>query len=83
MENWLYLGIKFSDFILRPDLERLLNSLKMFKTRKHDLRIIKWFTVAPESTEGEKSPTEVKCFIRRKSNLDILMTIYGFWKVIG
>jgi hypothetical protein len=33
---------------------------------------------AQESTEGEKSPTWVKCSIRKKSNIEILMTIYGF-----
>jgi hypothetical protein len=34
--------------------------------------------VAPESTEGEKSPTWVKCSIHKKSNIEILMIIYGF-----
>ncbi len=42
--------------------------------------------MAPESTEGEKSPTWVKCFIRRKSNIEVLMTIYGlmgsYWIVL-
>jgi hypothetical protein len=33
---------------------------------------------APESTEGEKSSTWVKYSIRKKSNIEILMTIYGF-----
>ncbi len=34
--------------------------------------------VAPELTEGEKSPTWVKCSVRKKSNIKVLMTIYGF-----
>ncbi len=42
--------------------------------------------MAPESTEGEKSPTWVKCSVRKKSNIEILMTIYGFvdsyWSVL-
>ncbi len=40
--------------------------------------------VAPKLTEGEKSPTWVKCLIRRKSNLEILMSIYGLngWLVL-
>jgi hypothetical protein len=33
---------------------------------------------APESTEGEKSSTSVKCSINKKSNIEILMIIYGF-----
>ncbi len=42
--------------------------------------------MAPESTEGEKSPTWVKCFIRRKSNIEILLAIYdlmgSYWLVL-
>jgi hypothetical protein len=33
---------------------------------------------SPESTEGEKSPTWVNCSVRKKSNIEILMTIFGF-----
>jgi DNA relaxase NicK len=34
--------------------------------------------VAPESIEGEKSPTWVKFSVRRKSNIEVLMNIYSF-----
>jgi hypothetical protein len=41
---------------------------------------------ALESTEGEKSPTWVECLIRKKFNIEILMTIYGlmgsYWLVL-
>ncbi len=47
-------------------------------TRKHNLRTLQWSSVASESTEGEKSPTQVKCSVRKKSNIEILMSIYGF-----
>jgi hypothetical protein len=33
--------------------------------------------MAPESTKGEKSPTCFKCLIRKKSNIEILMIMYG------
>ncbi len=55
--------------IPRPDLERILKSLKMIKRSKQDLRIIKWSTEALKTTEGEKSQTWVKCSIRRNPNL--------------
>jgi hypothetical protein len=38
----------------------------VFKRSKQDLRIIKWSTEAPKSTEGEKSQTWVKCLARKK-----------------
>ncbi len=57
---------------------RILNSFKMFKSSKYELRTIKWSSMAPKSTKGEKSLTWVKCLIRRKWNLEILMIIYGF-----
>ncbi len=34
--------------------------------------------MAPESTEGEKSPTWVKCLVRKKSNIEILLAVYSF-----
>ncbi len=42
---------------------------------------------SPESNEGEKSPTWVKCLIRKKSNIEVLMIIYGlmgsyYWLVL-
>jgi hypothetical protein len=33
--------------------------------------------VAPETSECEKSPTWIKCLNCRKSNIEILMSIYG------
>ncbi len=42
--------------------------------------------MAPESTEGEKLPTWVKCSMNKKSNIKILMSIYGlmgsYWVVL-
>ncbi len=37
-----------------------------------------WSKMAPKSTKGEKSPTWVKCSMNEKSNIEALMTIYGF-----
>jgi hypothetical protein len=59
-------------------LERILNSTMRFIIEKHDLRTFLWSTMAPESTEGENSPTWVKCSIHKKSNSEILMTICSF-----
>ncbi len=53
-----------------------LNSTMRLITQKYNLISFQWSTVAPESTEGEKSPTWVKCSVRKKSNIEILMTIY-------
>ncbi len=78
MENWLISAYNSPISIPRQDLERILNFLKMFKRSNQDLRTIKWSTEAPKSTEGEKSPTWVKCSIRRNSNIEILMSIYVF-----
>ncbi len=33
---------------------------------------------SPESTKDEKSPTWVKSSVRKKSNIEVLMTIHGF-----
>ncbi len=78
MENWVYLGAKFTDFDSKTSFGKDIKFRKMFKWSKQDLRTIKWSTEAPESTEGEKSSTWIKCSIRRKSNREILMSIYGF-----
>ncbi len=65
-------------WLQRPDLESTLDSIMRLKTQKPDLRTFLWSKVAPESTEGEKSPTQVKCSIRFKSNNEFFMSIYGF-----
>jgi hypothetical protein len=69
--------------IPRPDLERILNSFKMFKWSNQDLRTTKWSTEALKLIKGEKSPTLVKCSIRRNSNIEILMFIYVLWEAKG
>jgi hypothetical protein len=80
-----YISVQDSPIsIPRPVLERILNFRKMFKWSKQDLRTIKWSTEAPKSPEGETSSTWVKRSIRRKSNREILMSIYMvLWEAIG
>jgi hypothetical protein len=78
-----YISVQNSPILIpRPDLERILNFLKMFNRSEPDLRTIKWSMEAAESTEGEKSSTWVKCSIRRNSYIKFLMSIYGFFLTI-
>jgi hypothetical protein len=51
-------------------LSLLIDCTMMYRA-KYDLRTIKWSTVSPKSNEGEKSPNQVKCLERRKSNLEL------------
>jgi hypothetical protein len=78
MENWGYLGAKFTNFDSKARFGKDINFFKMFNRSEPDLRTIKWSMEAPESTEGKKSSTWVKCSIRRNSYIKFLMFIYGF-----